>query len=180
MVSAATLYRNDQSSTNTRDTVQYQFTYINEQERTAPVWDDFNSLLREYAKQDLAQPQLSTIWKDLEDLPLRYGSPSGGVVLLYVDHALAGCMAFTRTKFSGTCELKRLFVRKAFRGKGFARILLTETMRMAEKAGYLRGALSTWPDNPKALELYRSLGFTATESFKEDRGQNLLFLGRAL
>ncbi len=156
--------------------MQYQFTYISDQVSTAPVWGEFNALLHEYAEQDLAQPQLSTIWKDLEDLPTRYGSPAGGVVLLHQEHILAGCMAFTATKFAETCELKRLFVRKAFRGKGYARILLTETMRMAKQAGYLRGALSTWPDNPTALELYRSLGFMPTESFKEDRGQNLVFL----
>ncbi len=180
MVSAATPYRNDQSSTHTRDTVQYQFTYISDQVRTAPAWEDFNALLREYAEQDLAQPQLSTIWKDLEDLPARYGSPVGGVVLLHKENMLAGCMAFTASKLNGTCELKRLFVRKAFRGQGYARILLIETMRMAKQAGYLRGALSTWPDNPKALELYRSLGFMPTGSFKEDRGQNLVFLGMNL
>ena len=160
--------------------MQYQFTYISDQARTAPVWEDFSALLREYAEQDLAQPQLSTIWKDLEDLPARYGRPVGGAVLLHVDQALAGCMAFTASKFDSTCELKRLFVRKSFRGKGYAPILLKETMRMAKQAGYLRGALSTWPDNPKALGLYRSLGFMPTESFKEDRGQNLVFLGMNL
>lgn len=180
MVSAATPYLNDLSSTNTRDTVPYQFTYISDQARTAPAWEDFNALLHEYAEQDLAQPQLSTIWKDLEDLPARYGSPVGGVVLLHTEHILAGCMAFTATKLGGTCELKRLFVRKAFRGKGYARILLSETMRMAKQAGYFRGVLSTWPDNPKALELYRSLGFKPTAPFKEDRGQNLIFLGQSL
>jgi ribosomal protein S18 acetylase RimI-like enzyme len=180
MVSAATPYRNYHSSANTRDTVQYQFTYLSDQVRTASAWADFDTLLHEYAEQDLAQPRLSTIWKDLDDLPARYGSPVGGVVLLHQDHILVGCMAFTASKFDGTCELKRLFVRKSFRGKGYARILLTETMRMAKQAGYFRGVLSTWPDNPKALELYSSLGFMPTESFKEDRRQNLVFLGMDL
>lgn len=140
-------------------------------------WVEFADLLREYAKQDLAQPQLSTIWKDLDDLPARYAAPIGGAILLHIDGALAGCMAFTATKVDGYCELKRLFVRKSFRGKGYARMLLTETMRIAKQTGYVRGVLSTWPDNPKALELYGSLGFMPTEPFKEDRGQNLIFLG---
>ena len=147
---------------------------------TSAPWLAFASLLREYAEQDLAQPQLSTIWKDLENLPARYGQPAGGVVLLHVNDTLAGCMAYTTSKFADCCELKRLFVRKLFRGKGYASVLLNETMNRAKDAGYKRGALSTWPDNPKALELYRSLGFTPIESFKEDRGQNLVFLGRDL
>lgn len=153
---------------------------ISDSPGTSSLWSAFAELLREYAEQDLAQPQLSTIWRDLEDLPARYGKPVGGAVLLYVDHALAGCMAFTSTKANGTCELKRLFVRNSFRGQGYAPILLKETMRIAKESGYVRGALSTWPDNPKALELYRSLGFAPTVSFKEDRGQNLVFLGRNL
>jgi ribosomal protein S18 acetylase RimI-like enzyme len=160
--------------------MQHSFTRISDQRHTAPVWNDFDMLLREYAEQDLAQPKLSTIWKDLEDLPARYASPVGGVVLLHEDHTLVGCMAFTATKFENTCELKRLFVRKAFRGQGYGRILLTEIMHMARQAGYRRGALSTWPDNPKALELYRSLGFIPTAPFKEDRGQELVFLGMDL
>jgi ribosomal protein S18 acetylase RimI-like enzyme len=71
-------------------------------------------------------------------------------------------------------------VRKAFRGRGYSSILLSEVMLKAKEAGYVRGALSTWPDNPKALELYRSLDFIPTAAFKEDRGQDLVFLGRDL
>jgi len=143
-------------------------------------WIEFAELLQEYAQQDLAQPQLSTIWQDLKDLPKRYGPPIGGVVLLHIDGALAGCMAFTATKDDGCCELKRLFVRKAFRGLGYSPILLREAMLKAKEAGYVRGVLSTWPNNPKALELYRSLGFVPMAAFKEDRGQDLLFLGQDL
>lgn len=160
--------------------MELEFLHISDQAITSQNWIDFTALLREYAEQDLAQPQLSSIWKDLEDLPARYGSPTGGVILLRIKGSLAGCMAFTGTKFQSICELKRLFVRRAFRGKGYARLLLDETMRIAKGAGYIRGVLSTWPDNPKALELYHSMGFALTESFKEDRGQNLVFLGRDL
>ena len=143
-------------------------------------WVEFAELLRAYAQQDLAQPHLSTIWRDLEDLPARYAAPVGGVVLLHIDGALAGCMAFTATKFRECCELKRLFVRKMFRGQGHATSLLRRTIDNAKQAGYARAALSTWPDNPKALELYRSLGFSPTTPFKEDRGQDLVFLGKDL
>jgi GNAT superfamily N-acetyltransferase len=157
-----------------------QLSVITDSSGLSYPWIEFAELLKEYAQQDLAQPLLSTIWGDLEDLPARYAAPVGGVVLLRADGALAGCMAFTSTKIDGCCELKRLFVRKPYRGRGYSSILLSEVMLNAKEAGYVRGALSTWPDNAKALELYRSLGFMQTEKFKEDRGQDLVFLGREL
>ncbi|MFM7011207.1 MAG: GNAT family N-acetyltransferase [Betaproteobacteria bacterium] len=153
---------------------------ITDSSGTSSSWVEFAELLREYAEQDLAQPHLSTIWGDLDDLPARYAAPIGGAVLLHIDGALAGCMAFTATKVDGYCELKRLFVRKAFRGQGHAALLLRRTMDIAKQAGYARAALSTWPDNPKALALYRSLGFNLVMPFKEDRGQDLVFLGKDL
>jgi GNAT superfamily N-acetyltransferase len=157
-----------------------QLSNVNDATDASASWVKLAELLHEYADQDLAQPELSTIWQDLEDLPKRYGPPIGGAVLLQVDHVLAGCVGFTATQLDGCCELKRLFVRKPVRGRGYARVLLQEAMHKAKEAGYVRGALSTWPDNPKALELYRSMGFTPTEAFKEDRGQHLVFLGRDL
>ena len=55
-------------------------------------WQAFEALLREYAVRDLAQPHLSTIWRDLENLPARYAAPSGRAILLHVDGDLAGCI----------------------------------------------------------------------------------------
>lgn len=147
---------------------------------TPSGWEDLANLFREYANNDLAEPHLSTIWQDLIDLTARYAAPQGGAVLLRVDQTLAGCVAFTSTRIDGVCEVKRLYVRKAFRRQGWGSLLLKDVLKQARDAGYAHAVLSTWPDNPKALELYAAMGFVPVPSFKEHSGQRLVFLGYGL
>jgi len=144
-------------------------------------WQQFGALLREYAENDLAEPHLSSIWKDLEDLHSRYSTPfGGGAILLKVEDVVVGCMAYATTKMPDTCEVKRLYVRRGYRRRGYAEKLMREIFNQAREAGYAHAALSTWPDNPKALDLYQKLGFQPVAPFKDTTQQALVFLGRDL
>ena len=140
-------------------------------------WQDFDALLREYAVRDLAQPHLSTIWRDLENLHARYAAPSGRAILLHVDGDLAGCIGLASTRVAWACEIKRLYVRHPHRGKGWGTVLMREALERAREAGYDQAVLSTWPDNPKALALYASMGFLTVAPFKESPDQDLVYLG---
>ena len=140
-------------------------------------WRDFEELLREYAGRDLAQPHLSSIWRDLENLPARYAAPSGRAIVLHVDEALAGCIALAGTAVPGACEVKRLYVRHTHRASGWGSVLLREALGRAREAGYRQALLSTWPDNPKALALYASMGFVPVPPFKNSPDQKLVYLG---
>ena len=140
-------------------------------------WQAFEALLREYAVRDLAQPQLSTIWRDLENLPARYAAPSGRAILLHVDGDLAGCIGLAATRVAGACEIKRLYVRHPHRGKGWGTVLMRGALEHAREAGYDQAVLSTWPDNPKALALYASMGFVTIVPFKDSPDQDLVYLG---
>ena len=140
-------------------------------------WQAFEALLREYAVRDLAQPHLSTIWRDLENLPVRYAAPAGRAILLYVDGDLAGCIALASTRVDGACEIKRLYVRHTHRGKGWGTVLMRDALECAREAGYGQAVLSTWPDNPKALALYASMGFVTVAPFKDSPDQDLVYLG---
>lgn len=140
-------------------------------------WRDFELLLREYAMRDLAQPHLSSIWRDLEDLPARYAAPAGRAILLHTDGALSGCVALAPTRTPGACEIKRLYVRREYRGLGLGALLLRQALSTAREAGYAMAVLSTWPDNPKALALYADLGFKPVDPFKDSPDQKLVYLG---
>ncbi|QYN16591.1 GNAT family N-acetyltransferase [Amycolatopsis sp. DSM 110486] len=60
----------------------------------------------------------------------------------------------------GDVELKRMYVVESARGKGFARVMLAELERTAVAAGRLRAVLETGTEQPEAIALYGSSGYT--------------------
>jgi GNAT superfamily N-acetyltransferase len=60
---------------------------------------------------------------------------------------------------TGVCEMKRLFVKPGYRGKGVGRVLAEKTIREAKKLGYKKMRLDTMDWLKEAVRLYESLGF---------------------
>ena len=74
------------------------------------------------------------------------------------------------------CELKRLYVRPAFRGQGLARLLTEQILRDARTIGYRKILLDTLPFLESAIRLYRSLGFTDAPRYNDSPLDTTLFL----
>ena len=99
---------------------------------------------------------------ELAQLPGDYAAPGGGLLLAWVDGALAGCGAFRPlpdADYANACEMKRLYVRRAFRRFGLGRQLAQALMDQARQAGYSAMLLDTLDDMEAARGLYASLGF---------------------
>ncbi len=101
----------------------------------------------------------ANIAREVEDLPGQYG-PSGGCLLLArQDDVAAGCVGLRKFD-EHICEMKRLHVRPAFRGRGIGRTLAIATIAQARSLGYRKMRLDSIADRMKeAVSLYRSLGF---------------------
>lgn len=115
--------------------------------------------------------------EELASLPGRYTRPAGGIWLAVEDEQVAGCVAL-RPLDPEQCELKRLYVRPAFRGRGLGRLLTEHVLSAATEAGYRRVFLDTLPSMDAAIALYRSLGFTKADPYYDNPVQGALFFVR--
>lgn len=112
--------------------------------------------------------------RELASLPGDYASPTGGLWLARVDEALAGCVAL-RYGSAGIAELKRLYVRPAFRGLCLGRALAEHAIAEARNLGYSRVRLDTLPSMTEAVRLYRILGFRTIAAYHDNSVAGALF-----
>jgi ribosomal protein S18 acetylase RimI-like enzyme len=113
--------------------------------------------------------------KELADLPGGYAPPEGRLLLALQDGQTAGCIAL-RPLRPGGCEMKRLYVRPAFRTHGIGRVLVDRIIEEAWQAGYRRMRLDTLPSMVAALALYRRLGFREIAPYYENPVEGAVFL----
>jgi putative acetyltransferase len=130
-------------------------------ETTAQL-DAARAIFREYAAQLGVDLCFQNFDAELAGLPGEYAPPEGALLLAYVDGTLAGCGAFRALRevdYTNACEMKRLYVRGAFRRFGLGRVLAQALMDRAAEAGHSVMLLDTLDDMEAARSLYESLGF---------------------
>ena len=124
--------------------------------------DEVRAIFREYADGlgvDLCFQQFD---EELASLPGEYAEPRGALLLARVDGEVAGCCALRpldTADYPNAAEMKRLYVRKAFRGFGLGRRLAEAALDAARQAGYACVLLDTLDDMESARALYEDLGF---------------------
>jgi putative acetyltransferase len=97
--------------------------------------------------------------KELAELPGDYAPPEGRLLLAEYENQLTACVALHKLE-PGICEMKRLYLRPTFRGKGIGRALAERIIAEARQIGYQRMRLDTVePVMKDAVAMYRKLGF---------------------
>lgn len=125
--------------------------------------DATRQILREYAEQLGIDLCFQNFEAELAGLPGDYGPPGGALLLAMVDGDVAGCCALRAldsVDYPNAAEMKRLYVRKAFRGFGLGRQVAEAVLDLARVAGYHCVLLDTLDDMESARALYADLGFT--------------------
>nr|WP_216842418.1 GNAT family N-acetyltransferase [Acidovorax sp. SRB_14] len=124
--------------------------------------DAVRTLFREYADSLGVDLDFQNFDAELGALPGEYAPPRGQLLLARVDGAVAGCCALRpldNADYPNASEMKRLYVRKAFRGFGLGRQLAEAMLDAARQAGYACVLLDTLDDMESARALYTDLGF---------------------
>jgi putative acetyltransferase len=129
---------------------------------TPALLDTVRELFREYADGLGIDLCFQNFDAELAGLPGDYAPPAGALLVALVDGQPAGCVALRGlpdADYPNACEMKRLFVRRAFRRFGLGRLLAEELMDLAMQAGYSTLLLDTLDDMEAARGLYAALGF---------------------
>lgn len=124
--------------------------------------DEVRGIFREYADSLGVDLCFQGFEQELASLPGDYAVPQGALLLARVDGAVAGCCALRpldNADYPNAAEMKRLYVRKAFRGFGLGRQLAEAALDAARLAGYASVLLDTLDDMEAARALYGGLGF---------------------
>jgi GNAT superfamily N-acetyltransferase len=92
------------------------------------------------------------------EVPGEYAPPEGCLLMALYGNQVAGCGAIRRFD-EQACEIKRIYVRPAFRGQQIARRLLETLIQQARESGYAQARIETVTFMKEAMALYYSMGF---------------------
>jgi ribosomal protein S18 acetylase RimI-like enzyme len=124
--------------------------------------EEVRSLFLEYEKSIGISLCFQNFEEEVRELPGNYNTPHGTLLLAFHNGSAAGCCAlrsFMNPPYQEAAEMKRLYVRPSFRGKGIARLLIGEIIRAAIQKRYSTILLDTLPSMKEAQGLYQRLGF---------------------
>lgn len=130
--------------------------------------DAVRQIFQEYADSLNIDLEFQGFESELAGLPGEYAAPRGQILLAWVDGSIAGCCALRPlddSDYPNAAEMKRLFVRKAFRGFGLGRQLAEAMLDVARQSGYDHVLLDTLDDMEAARALYVDLGFESIEPY---------------
>lgn len=116
------------------------------------------ALIREYAASPGIDLGFESFEQQMAEFPGAYSRPDGRLLLAIENGDAIGVVALRRLS-EGICEMKRMYVKPEFRGKGIGRMLAERLIEEARQIGYSRMRLDSRSRLKQAVSLYQSLGF---------------------
>jgi putative acetyltransferase len=132
-------------------------------------------LFREYAAWLGVDLDFQGFPEEVDSLPGNYAPPLGRLLLAWEGDEAAGCVAL-RPLEPGICEMKRLYVRPAYRHSGLGHRLAERIVQEARDAGYGKMRLDTLVTMARARAIYQSLGFRPISPYRPNPIEGAVFL----
>jgi putative acetyltransferase len=117
--------------------------------------------------------------QELQIMPQMYGPPKGELFLILDNQTYIGCAAI-RQLDSTTCELKRMYIKPAYRGQNLGRKLMDLALETAQIMGYESMKLDSLRRLDAAVTLYKQYGFTEIASYNFNPEQDVVYFERKL
>ena len=147
---------------------------------TSTDFDLGKQLFKAYAEEldiDLSFQHFS---HELDSIEQQYGPPDGVLYLLLEDGINAiGCFGIRKLE-SQICELKRMYIKKNYRGKGFSKMLLNQAIETGQRLGYEKMRLDTLPSMQAAIHSYQRFGFYEIPSYRFNPIEGTKYFEKAL
>ena len=155
--------------------------------RILPAYEhlqEIKSLLQEYVAVEYTRMlgvdlAFQHIQEELDAPQQVYPQAGGGLYLIYWQDEPAGCVAFRRLN-DVACEIKRLYVRKTYRGHRLGEQALLHVLAAARQQGYQTAYCDTLTSKTSAITLYKRLGFTECEAYYPNPLPDVLYLKKNL
>ena len=137
------------------------------------------ALFREYVASLGVDISFQNVDEELSDLPGKYARPGGLVLIAWDGAQAAGAVAYRMFR-PGVAEMKRLYVRPAFRGRDIGRKLASDLIADARAQGYRSMLLDTLATMQAARKLYAELGFQPVAAYYENPLPDTMYMALAL
>lgn len=146
-------------------------------------------LWREYAEHLLAvlgpdHVCMRDFETSLNDLPGEHSPPAGALLLAVASDDFAGCVGMRPVHLESgelTGEIRRMWVRPKYRGRGVGRSLLEAAVDASRSAGYRTVYLDTVLGKmTEAVSLYRSAGFVECARYNQNAIPGIHFFRKDL
>ena len=137
-------------------------------------------LFREYEKELNEDICFQSFEEELKHPLKKYGAPDGDLLLAYWEDEIAGCIALTKMKEPGACEMKRLYVKPPFRKNKIGRLLVEELLNSAKEREYKLMRLDTFLKLQAAVHLYQQFGFKNISAYYNNPLPGVLYMEKEL
>lgn len=134
----------------------------------AETENDFSAaklLFLDYAKELGVDLCFQDFDNELKEISIQYNAPSGFLLLLKYKNEFIGCVGLRKMK-NEISEMKRMYIKKEFRGKGLSKKMIEEIVVQANKMNYKKILLDTLPQMKEAINLYALFGFKEIKAYR--------------
>ena len=142
--------------------------------------DVVRDLFRDYEKELNEDICFQSFEEELKYPLKKYGPPAGDLLLAYWDDEIAGCIALTKLKEQGACEMKRLYVKPTFRKNKIGKLLVEDILSSAKEKEYKKMRLDTFLKLEPAIHLYQQFGFKNISPYYDNPLPGVVYMEKEL